>query len=86
MGNVPIEHQAKHLRELRDGYGSGETELLIDMMLPRQAGIAANEAANARNLALDPVRGRSADEAVAWAENDGALIRRNRTTLLAALV
>ncbi|MFC3990377.1 phosphotransferase [Actinoplanes siamensis] len=85
-GNVPIEHQAEHLRELRDGYGSVETELLIDMMLLRQAEIAASEAANARNLALDRVRRQSAEEAVAWAENDSALVRGNRTTLLAALL
>ena len=32
-GQVPIAEQARHLRELRDGYGDTEPEILLDAMM-----------------------------------------------------
>ncbi|MGX7669983.1 aminoglycoside phosphotransferase family protein [Plantactinospora sp. DSM 117369] len=85
LGNVPIEQQAKHLRELRDAYGPVEPEQLLDMIVTRQTQIAETETVNASNPALTPTRRHHATAAVTWATNDRALVHRYRQTLLTAL-
>jgi hypothetical protein len=85
LGHIPISQQAGNLRELRDGYGSLESEELIEAIMRRQAQIAKIEAVNAANPALGPIRRRHAERAVAWAMNDRELVKRNKKTFLAAL-
>ncbi|MER6943822.1 phosphotransferase [Nonomuraea sp. NPDC000554] len=46
QGRVAIAEQARHLRELRAGYGTIEPAHLLDAMVRRQTQIADAEAAN----------------------------------------
>jgi hypothetical protein len=50
LGNVPIAHQATHLRELRDGYGDVEPEMLIAAMVRQQTRIVDAEQANLHDM------------------------------------
>jgi len=86
VGNVPIGHQVIRLRQIRDGYGSRESDSLIAMMMARQGRIAELEAANGRNPALDPARRHHAEQAVIWATNDRELLKRNRKLFLQELL
>ncbi|MFC4014415.1 phosphotransferase [Nonomuraea purpurea] len=85
QGRVPIADQARHLRELRDGYGRVEGGRLVDAMVRRQGEIVAAESANADDPRLSPVRRRHAEAAVAWATADRDLVRTHRELLLTAL-
>jgi aminoglycoside phosphotransferase (APT) family kinase protein len=85
LGDVPIEEQAAHLRELRDGYGDVDSERLLDAMVRQQNQIVATETANQHDLTLSPARREHAGRAVAWASADRALIRRHHALLLWAL-
>ncbi|MEV4111723.1 phosphotransferase [Nonomuraea sp. NPDC049695] len=85
QGRVPIDEQARHLRELRDGYGAVEPERLLDAMVRSQTRIVDAEAANIDDPALTPARRRHAEAAVTWAATDRDLVRRHRRRLLAAL-
>jgi Phosphotransferase enzyme family len=84
-GNVPVDAQAAHLRELRDAYGPVPPEALIDAMTGSQDRIVRQSERAVRD-ARDPAGRRAwADEAIRWATADKALIRANEQTLLAAL-
>ncbi|MEQ4723922.1 aminoglycoside phosphotransferase family protein [Nonomuraea sp. B19D2] len=85
QGRVPIIEQARHLRELRDGYSTAEPERLLDAMVRRQSWTADMESANIDDPTLPPARRRHAEAAVAWATADRELIHRHRTLLLSAL-
>ncbi|MFG1710996.1 phosphotransferase [Nonomuraea sp. M3C6] len=85
QGRVPITEQARHLRELRDGYGFIEPEQLLDAMVRRQTCVADIEAVNVNDPKLTPARRRHAEAAFAWATADRELIHRHRTLLLSAL-
>ena len=52
QGQVPITEQARHLRELRDGYGGTEPEYLLDAMMRSQTRIVDLETANLSNPRL----------------------------------
>ncbi|MEV0238183.1 aminoglycoside phosphotransferase family protein [Nonomuraea sp. NPDC050786] len=70
QGRVPIDQQALHLRELRDGYGTVASEQLLDSMIRQQTSIAEREAAN-----LDDPK----------TTTDRQLIHQHKNLLLAAL-
>jgi hypothetical protein len=84
QGHVTIVEQARHLRELRDGYGDIEPEILLDAMLRSQTRIVDLETVsldNPRQLA----RRQHAKTAIAWATADRALLRQHEALLLSAL-
>ncbi|MGC5019074.1 phosphotransferase [Micromonospora sp. DT47] len=85
QGHVPIEGQARHLRELRDGYGDIEPESLIRAIVRRQTEVAEAEEANLRNPRHTPERRRHAEWAIAWAGADHELVARHEKDLLTAL-
>ncbi|MER5424002.1 phosphotransferase [Streptosporangium roseum] len=85
QGRVPIAEQARHLWELRDGYGTVELAHLLEAMVRRQTHIADAEAANIDDPTLTPARRRHAQAAVAWAIADRELIHRHLPLLLSAL-
>lgn len=84
-GGVPVAEQARHLRELRDGYGGIDAEDLLEAIVRRQAQVAAAEATNADDPRLAPARRRHARRATVWADSDRALVEGHRALLLAAL-
>jgi Phosphotransferase enzyme family len=85
QGHVPIEDQARHLRELRDGYGDIEPESLIRAIVRRQTELAEAEEANMRDPRHSDERRRHAEWAIAWVEADRELVARHEKDLLAAL-
>jgi hypothetical protein len=85
QGNVPIADQARHLRELREGYGDVPAEELIEAIVWRQTLIATKESANRLDPSKSDARRRHAERAIAWATSDRDLVERNRDTFLWAL-
>jgi Ser/Thr protein kinase RdoA (MazF antagonist) len=85
QGGVPVAEQARHLRELRDGYGDTSPEILLDAMASSQDRIITAETANLRNPRLSAVRREHASAAVAWATADRALLCDQSAILLNAL-
>ena len=85
LGNVPVDAQAAHLRELRDAYGPVPPEALIGAMIRSQDGIVRLSEQAVRD-SRDPAGRRVwADEAIRWATADQEFIRAHEQTLLAAL-
>lgn len=85
QGRVPIDQQARHLRELRDGYGDVEPEQLLDAIVRGQTSIADAEAVNVSNRHLTAVRRRHAQAAIAWATADRELVYEHMAFLQSAL-
>jgi hypothetical protein len=85
QGRVPIAAQARHLRELRDGYGDVEADLLVRAILRRQSEVAEIEQANLQDRRHTADRRRHAEWAVAWATADRQLVEQHERQLLAAL-
>jgi hypothetical protein len=85
QGHVPVADQARHLRELRDGYGDIEPEALMRAIVRRQTELAETEEANLHNPRHTPERRRHAEWAIAWAEADRELVARHEKDLLVAL-
>jgi Ser/Thr protein kinase RdoA (MazF antagonist) len=85
QGNVPIADQARHLRDLRDGYGDVPAEELIEAIVRRQTLIATKESANRLDPSKSDTRRRHAERAIAWAISDRDLVEQNRDTFLRAL-
>jgi len=84
-GNVPVDAQAAHLRELRDAYGPVPAEALINAMIRSQDRIVQHSERAVRDSKHQSARRVWADEAIRWATADQELIRANKQTLLAAL-
>jgi hypothetical protein len=84
-GPVPIAEQARHLRELRDGYGDIEPEILLDAMVRSLTRIVDMETVNRDDPRHSAARRRHAKTAIEWASADRALLRRHEAQLLAAL-
>ncbi|HEX4725754.1 MAG TPA: phosphotransferase [Pseudonocardiaceae bacterium] len=84
-GNVPIDDQAAHLRELRDGYGDVDPEQLLDAMIRQQTRIVDLETVNLHDPRFSPTRRAHARRAITWADSDRDLIRRHHALLLSAL-
>jgi hypothetical protein len=84
-GNVPVDAQAAHLRELRDAYGPVPPRVLIDAMIRSQDRIVLHSQQAVRDSRNPAARRAWADEAVRWATADQELIRTNERILLAAL-
>jgi Ser/Thr protein kinase RdoA (MazF antagonist) len=84
-GQVPIAEQARHLRELRDGYGDTEPEILLDAMMGSQTRIVDLETACLGNPGRPAARRQHARAAIAWAAADRALLREHEALLLSAL-
>jgi Phosphotransferase enzyme family len=84
-GNVPIQDQAVHLRELRDAYGPVAPEVLIDAMTRSQDRVVRHSEHAVRESRDPAARRALAHEAIRWATSDQELIRANKRTLLAAL-
>jgi hypothetical protein len=82
---VPIAEQARHLRELRDGYGHIEPEILLAAMIGSQTRIVDLETANADSPRHSAARRQHAKTAIAWATADRALLRKHEALLLSAL-
>jgi len=85
QGRVPIREQARHLRELRDGYGEVEAGALIRAIVRRQSDVAEAEGAHLRDPSRSPDRRRHAEWAVAWANADRRWVERHETLFRAAL-
>jgi hypothetical protein len=85
QGRVPPAAQARHLRELRDGYGDVEAEVLVRAILRRQSEVAEIEQANLQDRRHTADRRRHAEWAVAWATADRQLVVQNERQFLAAL-
>lgn len=84
-GDVPVEDQARRLRELRDAYGIGEAEMLLRGILKRQRYIARVS----ELLLLRPEGARSHREhqlrAITWATDDREHVERHADLFLRAL-
>jgi hypothetical protein len=85
QGRVPVAAQARHLRELRDGYGDVDADVLIRTILRRQTEIAETERVNLQDPRHTADRRSHAKWAVAWATADRQLVERNKGQFLAAL-
>ena len=85
LGHVPVPEQAGHLRELRDGYGDVEPEVLVRAILRRQTEVVETEQANVRDPTVSAERRRHAESAIAWATADRRLVEQHERQLLAAL-
>jgi Ser/Thr protein kinase RdoA (MazF antagonist) len=85
QGHVPAGEQARHLRELRDGYGDVDPEILLDAMVRSQTRIVDLETANLGNPRFPAARRQHARAAIAWATADRALLREHQARLLSAL-
>jgi aminoglycoside phosphotransferase (APT) family kinase protein len=85
QGRVPITEQARHLWELRDGYGTVEPAHLLDAIVRGQTHIANAETANIEDPTLTPARRSHPKAPVAWATADRELIHRHQPLLLPAL-
>jgi hypothetical protein len=84
-GNVPVDAQAEHLRELRDAYGPVSPEDLIEAMTRAQDRILLHSERAIWDAGY-PARQRAwARDAIRWATADRELIRANKPALLAAL-
>jgi hypothetical protein len=84
-GNVPIDAQAAHLRELRDAYGPVPPQTLIHAMIRSQDRIVLHSQQALRDSRNPAARRAWAAEAVRWASADQELIRASEQVLLAAL-
>jgi aminoglycoside phosphotransferase (APT) family kinase protein len=84
-GNVPIDAQAAHPRELRDAYGPVPAEALIDAMIRSQDRVVLHSQQAIRDSRNPAARHVGAEEAVRWASADQELIRANEQILLTAL-
>lgn len=82
---MPVAEQARHLRELRDGYGDISPETLPGAMASSQDRIMTAETANLHNPRLPAARREHARAAIAWAAADRALLREHSAVLLDAL-
>jgi hypothetical protein len=86
VGNVAIEDQADHLRQLVAGYAhTFDAEELLDAITRSQTRVESAETAvldDPRAADSDQTRAR---EAIAWAQADRALIERNQAVFAAAL-
>ena len=85
LGGVPVNEQAAHLRELRDGYGQVRPETLILAMIRSQDRVVRHSEETVRRSGDPAARRAWADEAIRWATADKELIRANEQTLLDAL-
>ena len=84
-GNVPVDAQAAHLRELRDAYGLILPEDLIEAMIRAQDRILLHSERAIRDARYPAAQRAWAQEAVRWASAGQELIRANEQVLLAAL-
>jgi hypothetical protein len=84
-GQVPIGEQARHLREIRDGYGYVEPEILLAAMVRSQTRIVDLETANLGSPRHSAARRQHAKAAIAWAAADRALLHQHAAPLLSAL-
>lgn len=84
-GHVAVADQARHLRELRDGYGPVEAGALLHAMISAQNRIVTALEPVMRDRLESPGRRAWAGEAVRWATADRDLTRAIEQTLLAAL-
>jgi len=84
-GNVPVDVQAAHLRELRDAYGPVPAENLIRAMIRAQDRIVLHSERAIRDPGCRAARRAWAEEAVRWASADQELILAHEQVLLAAL-
>jgi aminoglycoside phosphotransferase len=84
-GNVPVDAQAAHLRELRDAYGPVPPEALIHAMIRSQDRILLHSRQAMRDARYPAAQRARAEEAVRWASADQELIRANEQVLLASL-
>jgi hypothetical protein len=84
-GNVPVDSQARHLRELRDAYGPVAPEAPLDAMIRNQNRILATSELVIWDARHPPARRAWAEETVRWASADRDLIRDNERFLLTAL-
>jgi aminoglycoside phosphotransferase (APT) family kinase protein len=85
QGHVPITDQARHLRELRDGYREISPEILMEAITSNQDRIVTTERANLSNLRFPAARRQHAETAIAWASADRALVTNHKSVLLDAL-
>jgi hypothetical protein len=84
-GSVPITEQARHLRELRGGYGQIDSGDLIHAILRQQTLIETVESANKTRASLSPGRRQHAERAVAWAVTDRSLLQQHLRSFTDAL-
>lgn len=84
-GNVPVDVQAAHLRELRDAYGRVPPAELIEAMIRAQDRILLHSEQAIWDARYPAAQRAWAAEAIRWASADQELIRANEQVLLAAL-
>lgn len=84
-GNVSLPDQARHLRQLRDGYGQMDPDALLSAMVESQTRIARLENSVLRDDRTDPKRRVWAQEAIEWAVTDREVVRANYRLFRAAL-
>lgn len=85
QGRVPVAAQARHLRELRDGYGEVDGDVLVHAILRRHTELAEAEQANRQDPRSTADRRRHAAWAVQWATADRPVVERHQRQFLAAL-
>jgi aminoglycoside phosphotransferase (APT) family kinase protein len=84
-GQVPVGDQARRLRDLRDGYGRGEPEKLLEAIIKRQRYIArVSELLLARPGHTEQFDAHQR-RAIAWANSDRELLEQHASLFLSAL-
>jgi Ser/Thr protein kinase RdoA (MazF antagonist) len=83
--NVPPGDQARHLRELRDGYGRISGEELLAAVVRSQTRIAELEAVIREDRRTTRTRREHARQAIDWATGDRDLVEHNKALFLTAL-
>jgi hypothetical protein len=78
QGNVPLDDQARHLRQLCDGYGDVAADDLLDAMIEAQSRVAKRETAIADDPAIPDTRRAHAEWASSWARSNRSLVIRER--------
>jgi aminoglycoside phosphotransferase (APT) family kinase protein len=84
-GNVPIEDQARRLRDLRDGYGRGDAEALVRAIIHRQRFIARVAEMLAARPGHDQRYYAHQHRAIDWATADRRLTEQHFDMFVAAL-
>ncbi|WP_431843236.1 phosphotransferase family protein [Calidifontibacter indicus] len=86
VGNVPLQDQARRLRQFRDAYDplmSGR--VFLNALLDQQERLARVESRMTTDTNCSEARRRHATEAVQWATNDASLVREHWDVFMTAM-
>ena len=84
-GNVPVVDQARHLRAVRDGYGRGDAQTLVESIIRSQRQTGDTAARLATRPAKSDHYYLHQQQAIEWATSDRQLTEQNFELFVTAL-